>query len=128
MLETSSVSDCWYCHWGWSVPVAAIYREALAELGGDMMPLHYGPAHIVWEDDNFRDEDVKWCLNELIFNRARYDYSDEQITVVRRSLEALLEIPETIRCCEPAGYDGARPERFPPLVAMTPKEEIRLWR
>lgn len=105
---------CWYCHWGWPKPVAEIYQEALAALDGDEMPLHYGPAHVVWEDENF--DLAQACLDD--FNERQYDYSAGQLAVVRRSLEQLAALPESAWNAEPADYDGFHPENYPPTVEM----------
>ena len=112
---------CWYCHWGWSKPVADIYTEALRQLGGDESPLHYGPAHIVWADENFEREHVEWCLAEFDkwareWNDGRY--SPEQLAVVHDSLEKLMALPEEIRAPEPADYDDENPANYPPAAGL----------
>lgn len=117
--------ECWYCHWGWAKPVADIYQKHLAELDGDDSVLSFGPSHIVWSDENFDDGSVEFCLNEIATNRGFYDaYSDDEISVVRRSLEELLTIPESVRCCEPADYDDEHPENYPPTVEVVPKQRL----
>lgn len=103
---------CWYCYHGWSRPVADIYQEALKKLGGYEQSLHFGPSHIVWEDENFDTDSVQWCLDHL--EEYRHDCSDEEIAVVKWSLEEMLKIPEEIRDCEPAEYDDEHPENYPP--------------
>lgn len=106
---------CWYCHWGWPEPVAAIYREAVAALAGDDYPLRSGPSHVVWEDENFDDYGVRLCLERCSReDPSTEDVSDAALEVVRRSLEALLALPESIRCPEPEDYDDAHPEHYPP--------------
>lgn len=101
---------CWYCHWGWPEQVAAIYHKAADEIGDEH--LRYGPSHVVWEDENFGTE----CIQECIDNADRWwtDHDEGDKEVVLRSLRELLQIPESIRCCEPADYQGANPENFPP--------------
>ena len=42
---------CYYCHWGWPKPIADIYDKYLEIAGSSAM--HFGPAHVVWEDENF---------------------------------------------------------------------------
>ncbi len=106
---------CWYCYWGWAKPVADIYDEALRRLDGYMSPLHFGPSHIVWEDENF--DCAELCLKD--FNE--YDnnnYSPEELAIVRWSLEELAKLPEDIRCIEPDDYDDENPQLFPPKVAV----------
>lgn len=110
------MSICWYCHHGWPKPVADIYDAALAKLGGDKMPLDYGPGHIVWADENFDTRSVQWCLDH--FDKHRGDLSDEDSAIVRHSLEQLLAVPEEIRCCEPEDYDGKDPAKYPPPAGM----------
>lgn len=101
---------CWYCHWGWPKPIADIYTDALEKLGGDESPLHFGPAHIVWEDENFGS--AQWCINH--FNEYRGDYSDAALDVVMESLQRLAALPqEAFEAC-PDDYDGENPELFPP--------------
>lgn len=107
---------CWYCYWGWPEPVAAVYAAALAALGGDDRPLEFGPSHIVWADENFDDGNIRHCLQTGVERRTTWysDYSDEDLAVVRKSLEQLLAVPEAVRCCVPADYDGENPENYPP--------------
>lgn len=102
---------CWHCHWGWPDYVADIYNEALERLEGDIYPLNFGPAHIVWEDENW--DSVDWCLEN--FDKHTYeDYSAEQLEVVRWSLQELAKIPLEKRDLEPEDYDEEHPENFPP--------------
>lgn len=84
---------CWYCHYGWPKPVADIYHAAVAalkDIGSSYHPLHFGPAHIVWEDENF--DCAQACLDT--FEEYRGDYSDEELAIVRQSLEALAVLPD----------------------------------
>ncbi len=107
---------CWYCYWGWAKRVAEIYLgavEQLKELGYDDSSLHFGPAHIVWEDENW--DSAKWCIKH--FNEYRSDYSDEELEVVYQSLVELSKIPMGEREPEPEAYidsEGLHPELFPP--------------
>lgn len=101
---------CWSCYWGWPRPVAEIYLRALAELDGNEIPLLSGPAHIVWEDENF--DSAEWCLEN--FDTYKCDYEENKLNVVRRSLEELAKLPIEVRCIEPHDYDGANPQNFPP--------------
>lgn len=125
---------CWYCYWGWAKAVAAIYDAALKELGGDESPLLYGPGHIVWCDENFEDDNVRWCLR--LYEPGVYEgiypgktfagtylerFTPEEMAVVRRSLERLLaEVPEEVRACAPEGYEdsGGVPEDWPPPAEL----------
>lgn len=100
---------CWFCHWGWPKPIADIYQEALEALNGDMMPLHYGPAHVVWEDENF--ESARWCLDN--FEKYKGDLTGKEQKIVRRSLEKLVAVPVLYKR-EPPDYDEQHPEQFPP--------------
>lgn len=109
---------CWHCHWGLPKPVADIFRKAVARLGGDGHALYYGPAHIVWDDENFEDRSVNWCLDQARNHRQDYPWrTDEECAIAAWSLERLLEIPEEIRCA-PEDYDGEHPENYPPPAGM----------
>ena len=101
---------CWYCYWGWHKPVADIYDRALSDLDGAISALHFGPAHIVWEDENFHS--AEWCLDH--FDEDRGDYSDADLEIVKRSLQELAALPLEVRCVEPEDYDDEHPELFPP--------------
>lgn len=106
---------CWYCHWGWAKPVADIYKEACKRLDDeDGWCLKYGPSHIVWEDENF--DCAELCLDH--FDENKDDYSEEELEVVRWSLEELTKLPLNVRCPEPVGYDERHPELFPPTVEV----------
>ena len=105
---------CWYCYWGWAKPVAEIYKQAVEKLGGNEHALHYGPAHIVWEDENW--DSVDWCLEH--FNEYKGDNSEEDLEVVRWSLEELAKIPLEKREIEPDDYDGMNPQNYPPVEGV----------
>jgi len=105
---------CWYCHWGWAESVANIYKEALKKLDNYDSPLHFGPSHIVWEDENFENHNIKWCLEN--FDEYKSDYTNEELEIVKWSLEELLKMPENERCIEPDDYDEEHPELFPPKI------------
>lgn len=109
---------CWYCYWGWAEPVAALFIEMVARLGGWYEGLTNGPAHIVWADENFDDGSIAYCLAKCEAPDAREDYSPQQIAACRESLFKLKAIPEHVRCCVPADYDGENPENFPPTVPV----------
>ena len=104
---------CWYCYWGWPKAVADIYDRALSDLDGDMCPLDFGPGHIVWSDENFGS--AEWYLEH--FEEYKGDYSEEDLAIVKRSLEELAKLPLNVRCIEPDDYadsDEEHPELFPP--------------
>jgi hypothetical protein len=101
---------CWNCFWGWPKPVYEIYKKALDKLDGDESLLHFGPAHIVWEDENF--DSAEWCLEN--FEQYRGDYCDSDLEIVRESLIELSKIPVDQRDYEPEDYDGKNPANYPP--------------
>lgn len=111
------MSICWYCYWGWAKSVFNIYRDALFKLkkrGSSESPMHFGPAHIVWEDEDWNS--VDWCLEN--FDKHRSDYSDSELRVVRWSLMKLKRLSPEERDPEPEEYDGESPEKFPPEVEV----------
>jgi len=110
------MSICWYCHWGWAKPVMDIYDEALAKLDGNYSPLNFGPAHIVWEDENFETHHVQFCIDH--FDEYGYNLTDHERSVVMESLEKMAKLPEEQRCIEPPDYDGVHPEDYPPTVEV----------
>ena len=100
---------CWFCHWGWPKLIADVYSKALAKLGGDAAPLRFGPAHVVWDDENF--DLAQSCLDDFESNKG--SFSDSDLRVVRRSLVELLLVDDKYKEW-PADYDGEHPEKFPP--------------
>ena len=103
---------CWYCHWGWPKPVADIYDKGVEMSSWSAM--HFGPGHIVWEDENF--DSPEWCLEN--FEKYKRDYSDEELEGVRWSLEELAKLPLEIRDPQPDDYDDANPAKYPPPKGM----------
>lgn len=103
---------CWYCYWGWPKPIADIYDRYVALAGESAM--HYGPAHIVWEDENFARHHIEWCLAHS--DEYRGDCSDEELAYVRDSLVALLALDDAVLESEPEGYNGCEPAKFPPAT------------
>lgn len=102
---------CWYCHWGWSKPVAEIYDKHIAVAGESAM--HYGAAHIVWEDENFERHHVQWCLDH--FEEYKHDdATTEENEAVRHSLMELLALPDDILDPCPDDYDNEHPAAYPP--------------
>ena len=82
----------------WPPKVYAIFNKALDDLEQDDTPLLFGPAHVVWEDENFNS--ARSCLDS--FEEFSYpDYSPEQLAIVRRSLEELDALPESDKEEEP---------------------------
>jgi hypothetical protein len=108
------MSICWDCHWGWPKPVADIFLEAKAALDGDDAPLLYGPGHIVWSDENF--DSTQWCLDN--FDKYSDHLDAEEAAIVRRSLEQLAALPESVVFVCPADYDGEHPEHYPPPAGV----------
>ncbi len=100
---------CWWCHWGWPKPIRDIYDKALQQLEGNESPLHYGPAHIVWEDENW--DSAQWCLDH--FDEFRGDHSEEDLAIVRWSLEELLKVDKKFTL-KPDDYDDENPQNYPP--------------
>lgn len=106
---------CWYCHWGWSKAVADIYNKYRPIAGEDAM--HYGAAHVVWDDENFEREHVQWCLDNFE-EYKRDDATPAENEAVKQSLIDLLALPDDVLNPEPADYDDEHPEAFPPSVEM----------
>ena len=105
------MSICWHCHWGWPKAVADIYDKACAALGDeDGHALHYGPAHVVWDDENWHSAEM--CLKE--FDKYTDDLREDEKSIVRQSLIELAAIPLAERDVEPEDYDDEHPELYPP--------------
>lgn len=105
------MSICWDCYWGWPKAVAEIYDRACKDLGDeDGQALHYGPAHVVWEDENWHSAEC--CLEH--FDEYAENLSESEKVIVRRSLKELAAIPLEERDLQPEGYDGKHPELYPP--------------
>ncbi len=117
---------CWYCYWGWPASVREIYDRAIMALDYDDRPLQFGHAHVVWSDENFDDATVQVCLQGCI-SHPDWHSSIQENEIVQRSLEELLAIPESVRCCVPANYDGEHPEDFPPQGQMVKKSAVIGW-
>jgi hypothetical protein len=110
------MSECWSCYWGWPEPVARIYCSALEALSGDSSPLEYGPAHVVWSDENFDLAEV--CLKDFDAQAALLDYGAEQMAIVKQSLVALAALPQEVYDVCPSGYDGEHPAQYPPVGSV----------
>jgi|SRR3972149_2832337 len=100
---------CWFCFWGWPKPIQDIYNVAVQELQGNNTALLYGPAHIVWSDENF--DSAQWCLDH--FEDSTGGFTEWELNVVRESLEKLVAVPDKYKNW-PTDYDGQHPENFPP--------------
>ena len=107
---------CWYCFWGWSKEVVDIYEKYIDVAGESAM--HYGAAHIVWDDENFEREHVQSCL-DTFDEWKREDSSEQENEAVRQSLLDLLKLPDNILAPEPSNYDGINPEDYPPAIEMS---------
>jgi hypothetical protein len=104
--------SCYWCHWGWPRPIRDIYDDCVKKLGGNWLPLHCGPSHIVWEDENWTS--AQWCLDH--FDEYSDNRSEHELKVIRESLERLLEVPEEMKV-EPSGYledENSIAADFPP--------------
>ena len=82
---------CYWCYWGWPKPIRDIYDDCVEVAGYDAM--HYGPAHIVWADENW--DRAQWCLDH--FEEYTHGYSDAELAVVRESLERLVAVPDEFK-------------------------------
>lgn len=107
---------CWYCYWGWAKPVRTIYNAAAKIVGEDALTC--GPGHIVWSDENFGNDSIKFCLECCDKKTYCEDWHEETLAVVRKSLVDLLAIPEEVRDCCPSDYDDEHPENYPPTIEM----------
>lgn len=107
----SHVAACPLVDDWWAEPVKTIYREAVAELGGNedaIDAIHFGPGHIAWADGNFDDHSVDVCLGEC--DRTDPDAywlkrGPAVLDVNRRALVQLKAIPEEVRDCDPYEED-----------------------
>lgn len=105
---------CWWCCCGWPKPIRDIYDAAemkLETIGSNKSRLHYGPAHIVWGDENFEQHHIQSCLDD--FDRWCDNFTEQEKDIVRQSLLDMLAIPDEYKH-EPAGYDDEHPENYPP--------------
>jgi len=100
---------CWFCHWGWPKAISDIYNEAIRQLGADDS-LHYGPAHVVWDDENWNS--AQSCLDT--FDEHSEHLTEYEKSVVKWSLEELLKLPDNIINIQPDDYDGENPQNYPP--------------
>lgn len=110
----SDPSECYWCKHGWPKPIRDIYGNALDKLDRDARPLLYGPAHVVWEDENF--DSAQWCLDH--FGDYTGHFTDKQLAIVRESLVQLLAVPDEYKT-EPE--DGGPP---PAHWQCAPREQV----
>ena len=110
---------CYWCFWGWPKPIADVYNDALKKLQAisdqhGEQDLEYGPAHIVWNEENWDDDSVQFCI-DACDNVAYADIEPAVLAIVRASLVDLKSVPVVFRV-EPDGYenDDDHPERYPP--------------
>ena len=106
---------CWYCHWGWPEPNAAIYEKYLPLIGES--GLDFGPGHIVWSDENFNTDCIQFCIDNI--DKYSDGLTEEEKGYALASLKELLAIPEDIRDCCPSDYDDENPENYPPPANVT---------
>ncbi len=106
---------CWYCYWGWPQQIVDIYNRYIDIAGESAM--HYGAAHIVWDDENFEREHIQECL-DTFEQWKREDSTDEENEAVRQSLLNMLKLDDSILEAEPKDYDGIHPENYPPTMPM----------
>jgi len=98
---------CWYCYWGWPKAVADIFDDAVKKLGGDGWPLIFGPSRLVWGDENFDDNSIQLAIGSC------------DNAIVRESLERLLLLSESERCCDLADRAMTESaESLPPPAGM----------
>ena len=108
---------CWYCHWGWPLPIADIYDRYRPIAGESAM--HYGPAHVVWDDENFGREHIEWCL-EHFADYSTDNHRPDELAAVKASLMDMLALPDDIlepteanRCEAEDGNPKDYPPSFP---------------
>lgn len=116
---------CWYCHWGWPKAILDIYKKAKEDIDfiGDHGEscLEFGPAHIVWSDENWEDANIDYCIGECYPKAHWNEFSPEVFEIIKRSLEELKAIPLAVRLpskgfeeeCD-GNNDYLLPENFPP--------------
>jgi len=123
--------ECWYCYWGWSKPVHDIYAKAIAAVNDALLnaanesndwkqpsqpydgksALEFGPAHIVWSDENW--DCAKLCLKECDKKQWR-KWPTDVLEIVRQSLRDLIALPAEVREPCPSNYEGEHPQNYPP--------------
>lgn len=100
---------CWYCYWGWPKPIADVFAKYGDLVGTES--LEYGRGHIVWADENFDDESIRWCIEEAGPNGEDDPTVD---ALVIESLKELAMVPKEMReAAEHLGYDLDDPDQHP---------------
>ena len=106
---TETTETCWWCRWGWPKQIHDIYQEAAKKLE-DATALDSGPSHVVWGDENF--DSAQWCLDHFD-DCCIGAFTDEDLQVVRESLEKLLAVPDEFKCAQ---HNGGRPPKHWEMV------------
>ena len=82
---------------GWLAPLVS---DRIDEFTEKWWNAAFGPAHIVLDDYNVRDEDIAFCLGKLDnYNPDDYgqEHSPEELAATRELLQWLMAIPEDKR-------------------------------
>lgn len=114
---------CYWCYWGWPEPIVAIYERAYRDIEalGDSgeYALERGPAHVVWEDENWYAAAA--CLPDCDKPEEFYEgVTSAVMAIVKRSLEELVALPDEVKDV-PAAYEasgGLVPRDYPPPACM----------
>ena len=82
--------------------------------------MHFGAAHIVWEDENFEREHVQWCIDHLEPKDHMPSWTYDAHEAVRQSLLELLALPDELLDPYPDSYEwgDSNPADFPPGIEM----------
>lgn len=124
---------CYWCYWGWPVELADIHDESVERIEAILEPLrfnketfeevqteppsgfsalHFGPGHVLWEDENWDCADycLKECDGEMVEG-----WVPAAVEVLRDSLRRVIALPDHLKR-EPEGYseDETDPKDFPP--------------
>ena len=126
---------CWYCYWGWPKAVKEIHDRIEKEIDEKLdkwivnqnlwrqpyepisgfNALRFGPAHLVWEDENW--DCIDYCIKDCDSER----FSKWPIFAINLVKKSLLELKalgkENIKVC-PADYDGWNAQDYPPPAGV----------
>lgn len=133
LKRKGSMGICWYCHWGWPKQFVDIYQKYETLIGNNAFTaLNYGPAHVVWDDENFDRGIIQSCIDDAEKWYKEWNVSPnfggnpkltkEELKLVVESLKELLLLPDDILYTIPQDYDDENPEQYPPpegMVMMT---------
>ena len=86
--------SCPYCKFGLTPAVKALYERF--SFDPDDMNYSYGPGHVVFADENYDDESIRFCLNAA--RESDHEYAEE----AEKILAELLAIPESERAWDDA--------------------------